>query len=1320
MKSRVVVLFGLLLVSRLPLVGQGLADGWLKPGQPCLKLPTGQTGLYRLPASVLRNGGLPTAADPRTFRLFHHGQEIAVRVSGEADGRFDEPDFLEFFGKGADGTLDSALYRPREAQPHQFYNLYTDTTAYFLTWGGPPGLRVAEVGEISDETLPPAPFVWVTQREVFTGDYAVGTFYPPGARAWNAQFFTHADWGEAYVGPGYRPGQSVTFGFDLSFFAKNAGIAPQLNFQLLGRNPDPHRVDVTVGPTGTERFLDSLAWTGFRPQTFRATLRPADVAPNDALRVGFRVRDAVSPGGVGVLPWAFSPTYLAVRYPAQPVLFAPTLEVELPENPLGRTRLRFANVPEGAELYDLTDEQQPVRIRFSPKNGVLETLVPNTRQSRRLLLTSRFLTSKPQPAAFRDFPSTAHFLVVTHEKLLGAARAYAAYRASAAGGSHDTLVVTMTELVDRFNHGEWSPLAIRNFADTMRRRAGARFLLLIGQGRWPQTVRRAPDRTALDPVPPAGWPAADVPHVMGLGGTPLGGVSAFVPGLAVGRLNAATPAQVLGYLEKVREYEATPAADLWRKRVLHLSGGRSAHDLRLFRSFVEEFAKTAQTGGVGARVQTLSKQTDAPVEVFDVSKSLNEGVGLVTFFGHSGGGGADVDIGRASDEAADYRNRGRYPLLLVNGCDAGDIFLDGGQTTFSTDWVNTPGRGAIAVLAHAAAGYPEPLRDFSRHLYDMLFADSTFVGTSIGQAHAEAARRLAHQPGAGVFEQAHAQQFVLQGDPAVVIFRAKKPDYAAEALFFAEKPTAFADSLRLAVMVSNGGRVPTQSVSVSVLRKFGDGIVVELGPFALPPVAFRDTVIFWVKNDRARAAGPNRFEVLLDPDRRLAESTRDNNAAALDVLLPGFAALPLLPPDGGVVSEPTVRLTAQATQILPGKTQNFLVEIDTTAAFGSPFRRSQVVAHVWLPVWETTLPTTDGQRYFWRVRTADQPESKENAWAGSSFFFRKNGPASSLPEGAVLSLTRRAEVPEGAVFRQIHIFQNLSNRPFADSLLVRQTLTHSPTLRQSVRTWRVAPPPPGGSTEAEAVFDTRGFVGENTLRLTFNADGQPEVNLTNNFADIAVNVLPDRANPRLEVTFDGRFIENGELVSASPTVAVRLTDENPFLPLPDTLALTLRWQPPGGRWTRLAFSQPAISWKKGPGNAVQAEFRSGPLPNGRYGFEAQGRDASGNHSGAEPYRIGFVVKRDSAAAGVFPNPFSEFTRFWAALGETPPQAARVRIFNAAGLRVREWHAPEPKAGLTEWLWDGTDGHGAPLPGGLYFFRIEAGNFVQTGRLALLR
>ena len=58
-------------------------------------------------------------------------------------------------------------------------------------------------------------------------------------------------------------------------------------------------------------------------------------------------------------------------------------------------------------------------------------------------------------------------------------RAYAAYRASPAGGRYDTLVVDTDLLYNQFNYGEFSPLAIRRFANYR-----IRALLYAGKPNW--------------------------------------------------------------------------------------------------------------------------------------------------------------------------------------------------------------------------------------------------------------------------------------------------------------------------------------------------------------------------------------------------------------------------------------------------------------------------------------------------------------------------------------------------------------------------------------------------------------------------------------------------------------------------------------------------------------------------------------------------------------------------------------------------------------------------------------------------------------------
>ena len=152
-------------------------------------------------------------------------------------------------------------------------------------------------------------------------------------------------------------------------------------------------------------------------------------------------------------------------------------------------------------------------------------------------------------------------------------------------------------------------------------------------------------------------------------------------------------------------------------------------------------------------------------------------MGLITFFGHSGLDVTDLDIGFCSNDALGYQNKGRYPVLLINGCAIGNFYY--GRPTLTADWVLTPGRGAIAAIAQSHLGYVPYLNDYSTRFYHLL-TDSTQLVKSIGQLQQETIRRvLADSPGG--WSLANCQQMVLQGDPAIRPFPFETPDYVLTA-----------------------------------------------------------------------------------------------------------------------------------------------------------------------------------------------------------------------------------------------------------------------------------------------------------------------------------------------------------------------------------------------------------------------------------------------------------------------------------------------------------------------------------------------------------
>jgi len=83
----------------------------------------------------------------------------------------------------------------------------------------------------------------------------------------------------------------------------------------------------------------------------------------------------------------------------------------------------------------------------------------------------------------------------------------------------------------------------------------------------------------------------------------------------------------------------------------------------------------------------------------------------------------------------------------------------------------------------------------------------------------------------------------------------------------------------------------------------------------------------------------------------------------------------------------------------------------------------------------------------------------------------------------------------------------------------------------------------------------------------------------------------------------------------------------------------------------------------------------------------------------------------------YPNPFNPETE----IGFILPVACevKIRIFNVAGQLVREYEG-EYSAGVHFITWDGTNLKGENVGSGIYFYRMEAGSFVQQKKMVLMR
>jgi len=101
------------------------------------------------------------------------------------------------------------------------------------------------------------------------------------------------------------------------------------------------------------------------------------------------------------------------------------------------------------------------------------------------------------------------------------------------------------------------------------------------------------------------------------------------------------------------------------------------------------------------------------------------------------------------------------------------------------------------------------------------------------------------------------------------------------------------------------------------------------------------------------------------------------------------------------------------------------------------------------------------------------------------------------------------------------------------------------------------------------------------------------------------------------------------------------------------------------------------------------------------------------------------VKEDAAllpkhfALGLnYPNPFNPSTRITFAVAE--PARVKLEIFNSVGQRLRTLVNEHAIPGFYEQTWDGKDDRGRALGAGIYFVRLEAGEFQSVRKIALVR
>jgi len=850
--------------------GAPYSNSWITYGKPYVKIAVNQKGLYRLPFSLLPKNFPLT--QPEKMQLWHRGKQVAIVSLANSE--------VLFYGVPNDGASDSLFYRPMSSRMNPYWSMYSDESAYFLTIGEDSGLRSEFINKPSDESLAVVPYHRAKIVASFKDEYSLSTSEYLKPDFINSFF----EIGASRTGPYVQDDIASNHPFKLTNLAKAANAKILIKLMIHGRSSDTRTVDLSVGKNAQSlRLIKTLNSTGFAGVEYSFEINSSDV---DELNNGVLSLTSHSKSEYD----RFSIAYYTISFPQEiNGEGKPSYEFELEPSKDTWNRIQVNNPVKGtANILDISDFDRPKVI-----SGQLNSLMVERKvgASLKLLTSNETILLKTENLKEINFssgyPKSSDYIIITSGNLVQGATEYANYRASADGGSHKTLVVNINDLYDQFNFGEPSPIAIRRFADYMiSEGAKGKYLYLIGNS---ITYNERMVRELPDEVPTVGFPGSDILLVEG-----LGGVGKDIPALPVGRLPAVSNQNVLDYLQKIKEYENKANKDIgWKKNVLHLNGGKSTAEITQLKNFLSSIAPAVSNGLVGGKVTPFVKQQGMlEVESVNITPEVNNGVGLITYFGHGSISITDLNFGYVTDVNRGYNNASMYPMMYFNGCGVGNIFSarndpnPGSVERFpvTMDWILASKRGAIVIIANSFESYVEPSGKYLEQLYKYMFTDSATANLPIGDIQVAVSRKIVTDM-SSVFNIANVHQSILQGDPAVKLISSALSDYAIDSdegiRMYSEstdKTIGNSEMLKVKVYVQNLGRfIKTEKVPVEVIfsGQTGTNAVKQ----SLTAFAYHDTLSLSIVNEKDL----RKIEVKIDPENTLKELNKNNNIGELIV-----------------------------------------------------------------------------------------------------------------------------------------------------------------------------------------------------------------------------------------------------------------------------------------------------------------------------------------------------------------------------------------------------------------------------------------------------
>ncbi|MFM2360843.1 MAG: hypothetical protein RLY16_2836, partial [Bacteroidota bacterium] len=906
--------------------------------------------------------------------------------------------YVEFYGQMNDGSLDTRLYRYDSLQMNTQWSLYTDTAAYFLTINSVSANKRIQAIEnpVAANTLLPEPYFIHSIQRFFKNQMNPGYGVDLGELVHSASYETGEGYSSTTIASGgtltetnsslqvYASGPTANFSATL---AGNTAIARTVTIKLN---------NVTIATKLVTAFdiariqVNNIALSAFAGDLGKVAFSHNGASDNIVV-ADYRIQ----------YPRRFHFGNQNSFYFEMPASTAKYVEIS-----------SFAYGNTLPILYDIANG---LRIVGDTLAGKVRFVLPEVINTRKMFLQSTAAgllksITRLQVRNFIDYGEAQYqgdYLMLTDSLLFNDGNgsnpvtAYQNYRSSAAGGGYNARVFDVQQLVDQFAFGvKQHPLAVRNFVAFAMANFSSqpRFLFLIGKGLKYTEYRRNeadPNIAKQALVPTFGDPASDNL----LTASRLG----YAPLLPVGRLSAITGDEVSIYLRKVQQFEAaqvnedaTLAGKGWMKNIAHITGGLADINLAAqIGSYMMDYDITVSDSLFGGKVYNFDKNSGLNTAQ-GTSKTLDalfsEGLSVLNYFGHSSPNSIEFNL----DNPQSYSNTGRYPLMIINGCNSGDLFQFDtlraiSKGTLSEKFVLADQKGSIGYIASTHFGLPIQLNFFNTEFYHNF--SRNLYGQTLGELmQASMLSMVNNYVPADYISQTHVEEITLHGDPALRINPHVQPDYVIEEdqVSFNPSPVSMADySMEIKAKFFNIGKAIHDSFNVKIERITPTGDTTLIQQTRVQATLFEDSIVVQLALNPAIDSGTHQIKVSIDVANTIAEANENNNSITKSFTIVADEIRPIYPYTFAVVHQQNVTLVGSVANPL-ASVKTYVMEMDTTEKFNSPIKITRQVTDSGGAIrFKPQVNLQDSTVYYWRVAVG--PVTAATHWLNSSFVYIAGG-----------------------------------------------------------------------------------------------------------------------------------------------------------------------------------------------------------------------------------------------------------------------------------------------------------------------------------------